>query len=156
MTDIYGAIPFAILVALFVVVGVRDIVAFVRIGPGKSRRSVLLLGALVWVGGLAAIYWLWGPRSWGSLSDPFWTKILCFSLGLFLVMNLLGWLKRRGPGRVRAVAWTTFLEAMNQRAWVALPPAANVKFPVAENCCVLPAGSGFVTGGTAATVMVFN
>ena len=121
MTKLYPIIPFVVLAVIFAVVGLRDMVGFLRIGPGSSKRYAVWLMVMAWLGGIVLIIWFREPTSVWSLSDPFWTKVLVFSLALFVVISFGSSLKRHGPGRVRAIAWTTFLEAMSQRAWMAVP-----------------------------------
>ena len=121
MVNLIWIIPFIVLAVIFAVAGARDIVGFLRIGPGRSKRYRAWLMMVLWLGGLGLIVYCWGPVSVGSLADPFWTKVLVFSLALLVLASLLSPLKRRGPGRVWAMARTTLREAMSQRAWLAVP-----------------------------------
>ncbi|MCK4850722.1 MAG: hypothetical protein KAT11_05185, partial [Phycisphaerae bacterium] len=121
MVNLIWIIPFIVLAVIFAVAGARDIVGFLRIGPGRSKRYRAWLMVILWLGGLGLIVYYWGPVSVGSLADPFWTKVLGFSLALLVLASLLSSLKRRGPGRVWAMARTTVREAMSQQAWLAVP-----------------------------------
>ncbi|NIA07444.1 MAG: hypothetical protein GWP14_07400 [Actinobacteria bacterium] len=115
-------VVFCVLSLIFVLVGYRDLVGFLRIGPsGRQRYKSWLLFAL-WLAGLGAIYYFWwadSPEFY--LEGEFWAGVLGFSLIMFLLISRSGTLRGRGPGRTYAIAWTTFREAMSQRAWLAVP-----------------------------------
>ncbi len=122
MANLVWIIPFVVLAVIFAVAGSRDMVGFLRIGPGRSNRYRTGFILVLWLAGVGGIWYLQdGPWLAALANAFFWTKIVGFSLGLFVLVSWLSSLRRRGPGRVWAMAWTTFREAMSQRAWLAVP-----------------------------------
>ena len=122
MPSLFWLIPFCILTVIFVVFGYRDLVGSLRIGPKGSKGYKVWILAVLWLAGLGGIYYFWWSDSPKFISDPvFWGGILVFSALMFVLMSLSNPLRRRGPGRIYALAWTTFREAMSQRAWLAVP-----------------------------------
>ena len=115
-----------ILVAVFAVLGARDLVGFFRVGPAGRRRYLLWLLVVVWLAGLAGIFYYWPPGSlnpgmWSIRQEPCWSAALVFTIFMVLMMGLTGSLRVRGSGRTYAIAWMSFREAMSQRAWLAIP-----------------------------------
>ena len=118
MSALPWLIPVLILALVFVVVGLRDLVNFFGAGPGSRRGYGGWVLGVLWVSGVVGIWYFWRPRLLGSIMDPFWAKILAFSLVLFVLVCFFSSLRRRGPGRLWALARMTFTEAMSQRAWI--------------------------------------
>ena len=122
MPTLYWFIPFGILALIFVVVGYRDLIGFVRIGPGGRRRYSSWLIMVLWLAGLGGIYYFWWADSPKFYSQPtFWAGLLIWTVAMFVLMSLSGNLRQRGPGRMYAVAWTTLREALSQRTYLAVP-----------------------------------
>ena len=115
-------IPFCILTVIFVALGFRDLVASFRIGPGPSKGYRVRILVVLWLAGLGGIYYLWwadSPKFY--VYSRFQAQELLWTMAMFVLMSMSGNLRRRGPGRIYALAWTTFREAMSQRAWLAVP-----------------------------------
>ena len=121
MTNLVWIIPIVILAAIFAVVGLRDIVGFLRVGPGVHKRYRAGLVLIVWLAGILGILYWHGWYLRAEINAFFWAEVLGFSLVLMVLISWRSSLRDRGPGRMWAMAWTTFREAMSQRAWLAVP-----------------------------------
>ena len=99
MPTLSWLIPFCILALIFVVVGYRDLIGFLRIGPAGRRPYSTWLIMVLWLAGLGGIYYFWWAGSlkfysqsmlWAGILIWIWTvAMFLFSQPTFLAGILI-------------------------------------------------------------------